>query len=651
MLPTPNLDDRRFQDLVDDAKRLVQQRCPEWTDHNVSDPGVTLIETFAFLVDTLLYRLNRVPDRLYVKFLELIGQRLEPPAAARVELTFWLATPQPRAVVVPADTGVTSPRNGSDEPLLFMTTQDLVIPPAHLLHVARATPEGAVIDLVQLLALDEPVHVLSDTPRPGEAILFGLDTAVPDGVVRLDLDCTIDGVGVEPDDPPIAWEALGEAGWQPCDLLEDTTGALNRRGRVTVQLPGDHVMAVAGRHSAGWIRARVTEHHPEVPGFYVSPPRVAKVGAAVVGGRVEAVNARRFTNEIVGTSDGTPGQRFTVQHGPIVRAVEEPIVEVSTGEGWERWSVVDTFGDRTDRDPVVLVDSTAGTLEFGPAVREADGSLHRYGRVPAAGARIRVASYRVGGGRAGNVSAGTLTVMRNKVPFVVRVENRTAAEGGRDAETMEALKLRAPVALQTRGRAVTADDYEEIAREAAPEFARVRVTEQHDPATAGVVRLLVVPDAPCDSLGRTAFGDLVPRGSSLRTVGAALEARRCVGARVVVEPPRYQGITVVARLRSQERVQTERVGDRALEALYTHFDAIRGGRRGMGWEFGRPVTIGEIFGVLQRVDGVEYVEEALLFGADPVNGLRGAPTQRIDLPDDTLVFSFEHQILVERADP
>ena len=44
MLPAPNLDDRTFQDLVDDAKRLVQQRCPTWTDHNVSDPGVTLIE-------------------------------------------------------------------------------------------------------------------------------------------------------------------------------------------------------------------------------------------------------------------------------------------------------------------------------------------------------------------------------------------------------------------------------------------------------------------------------------------------------------------------------------------------------------------------------------------------------------------------------
>ena len=81
-LPAPNLDDRRFQELVDEAKRMVMQRCPEWTDHNVSDPGVTLIETFAYMTDLLLYRLNRVPERRYVKFLELIGLRLFPPTAA-----------------------------------------------------------------------------------------------------------------------------------------------------------------------------------------------------------------------------------------------------------------------------------------------------------------------------------------------------------------------------------------------------------------------------------------------------------------------------------------------------------------------------------------------------------------------------------------
>ena len=92
-LPAPNLDDRRFQDLVDDAKRFVQQRCPEWSDHNVSDPGVTLIELFAWMTEQVVYRLNRVPDKNYVKFLELIGVTLFPPTAARTQVTLWLTSP------------------------------------------------------------------------------------------------------------------------------------------------------------------------------------------------------------------------------------------------------------------------------------------------------------------------------------------------------------------------------------------------------------------------------------------------------------------------------------------------------------------------------------------------------------------------------
>src|ERR1700690_875455 len=105
-LPVPNLDDRRFQDLVDDAKRLVQQRSPEWTDHNVSDPGVTLIELFAWMTDQLLYRMNRVPDRHYVKFLELLGVRLFSPIAARAAVTFWLTAPQVEMVRIAAATQV-----------------------------------------------------------------------------------------------------------------------------------------------------------------------------------------------------------------------------------------------------------------------------------------------------------------------------------------------------------------------------------------------------------------------------------------------------------------------------------------------------------------------------------------------------------------
>src|SRR3954470_17210177 len=109
-LPAPDLDDRGFQDFVDEAKLLVQRRCPEWTDHNVSDPGVTLIEAFAQMADQIVYRLNRVPDRNHVKFLELLGLDLRPPSAARGEVTFWLSAPQPQVVLVRADTEVATPR-------------------------------------------------------------------------------------------------------------------------------------------------------------------------------------------------------------------------------------------------------------------------------------------------------------------------------------------------------------------------------------------------------------------------------------------------------------------------------------------------------------------------------------------------------------
>lgn len=128
-LPSPNLDDRRFQQLVDEAKRYVQQRSPEWTDHNVSDPGVTLIETFAYMVDQLLYRLNRVPDKNYSAFLDLLGVTLFPPTVARAEVDFWLSAPQPETVRLPAGTEVATSRGETEEAVVFSTSEELPIVP------------------------------------------------------------------------------------------------------------------------------------------------------------------------------------------------------------------------------------------------------------------------------------------------------------------------------------------------------------------------------------------------------------------------------------------------------------------------------------------------------------------------------------------
>src|SRR5687768_17525229 len=137
----PNLDDRTFQDLVDEAKRLIPRYCPEWTDHNVSDPGVAMIELFAWMTESMLFRLNRVPDRTYIAFLDMIGIRLLPPQAATTELTFSLSAPQPAPVRIPAETEVATVRTPDYEAITFSTTETLTIEPPNLIQLLTS-PDG-----------------------------------------------------------------------------------------------------------------------------------------------------------------------------------------------------------------------------------------------------------------------------------------------------------------------------------------------------------------------------------------------------------------------------------------------------------------------------------------------------------------------------
>ena len=95
-LPAPNLDDLRYQkDLVDEARLRIIHYCPEWTEYNVSDPGITLIELFSWMTEQIVYRLNQVPDKMYIKFLDMLGITLLAAKPAQAELSFHLSAPLP----------------------------------------------------------------------------------------------------------------------------------------------------------------------------------------------------------------------------------------------------------------------------------------------------------------------------------------------------------------------------------------------------------------------------------------------------------------------------------------------------------------------------------------------------------------------------
>lgn len=645
-LPSPNLDDRRFQQLVDEAKRYVQQRSPEWTDHNVSDPGVTLIETFAYMVDQLLYRLNRVPDRNYSAFLDLLGVRLFPPTVARADVDFWLSAPQPDTVRLPAGTEVATARGETEEAVVFSTAEDLAIVPSSLVRLVTAPMSGDQTDRTAPLGAGKDIPCFQPRPEPGDALLFGLPTAVPRCIVAVRLDSRVEGVGVDPRQPPLVWEAWDGARWVPCLTGTDSTGGLNKPGEITVFVPAGHTASVTAGVRAGWLRCRVTAPEPGQP-FYSESPTIREAEVFTVGGTTGVEHAETVLDVPLGTSEGVAGQRFSVTKVPLLMDGDPPVVQVSSAEGWQVWTAVEHFGASSPGDRHVRIDAVTGEFAFPPEVREADGTMRVYGAVPGKGAQLRVPRYRTGGGGAGNVARGAIRVLRSSVPYVASVDNREAARGGVDGESVENAKVRAPHILRVQERAVTAEDYEVIAREAARSLRRVRCL----PAVAGeggAVRVLVVPDAVPDEGGRLRFEQLIPPDSVLATVAERLDERRLVGTRLIVEPPAYQGVTVVAELVAADG-EVDRVRAEALDALFRHIDPLRGGADGAGWPFGRPVQYGEIFAVLQAVPGVRLVDEVRLFPADPLTGRRGAAADRIDVAANALVFSHQHQVVVTAA--
>ncbi|MFC9491521.1 putative baseplate assembly protein, partial [Streptomyces hydrogenans] len=311
------------------------------------------------------------------------------------------------------------------------------------------------------------------------------------------------------------------------------------------------------------------------------------------------------------------------------------------------WTRVDDFAHSGPADRHFTLDEGTGRVEFGPAVRERDGTVRHFGDVPEKGAAVRVRAYRTGGGVRGNVARSTLRVLRGTVPFVARVENRRPALGGVDGETVDSARVRGPLTLRTLQRAVVPRDYELLAREVAPDAARVHCVPED---AEGGVRLLIVPSGRSDARGRIAFEELDPPPRTLARIAEYLDARRPIGARVVVEPPFYQGVTFVATVQASRGAAAERVREEALAALDGYFNALTGGPDGAGWPFGRPVQTGEAYAVLQRVPGVDLVDDVRLYRADPVTGQRTeVPDGRIPLDRHALVFSYEHQLRVREV--
>jgi predicted phage baseplate assembly protein len=650
-LPAPNLDDRTFQDIVDEAKRLIPRYTPEWTNHNLSDPGVALIELFAWMSEMVLFRVNQVPDRLFVHFLNLVGIEPFPPSVARADITFWLSAAQETTVTVPDGMQVTTARETAGElPVVFTTVSQLDIRPPEL--TAAITTDAKSVRLTDVtddlryegssVACFTTVDA-SGALVPGDALMLGFARSLAGVALRLSVSCVAQGIGVDPLRPPLAWQVWNGEAWIAADVFSDSTGGLNRSGEIVLMVPNEHELLTLGSIAAFWIRVTLTTPQPQQPTYQASPI-IDDLQVATIGATVLAEHASGSPAEVLGRSDGSPGQEFKVTFPPVLPRRSSETVRVTDAGSSVEWSEVEDFSRSGATDNHFVWDSATGIVRFGPRIRYPDGSVRQHGRIPRDGAEIAVTGYRYGGGAAGNVGARTLTALRSSVPYISGCVNMRGATGGVDAETVEEAKVRGPLTLRTGQRAVTAGDFERLTLEASIEVARARCLPSAN--GRGPVRLLVVPAVRTDPRTQV-LDDFALAAPLMRKITEHLDAHRIVGTAVEVGTPYYQGVSVAALVHAPPGRPVALVRQRAIDELIRYIHPLTGGADGAGWLFDADLNAAAIAQLLETVEGITRVDEVQLFEYDLRTGQRiGGGRDVIRLDRHSLFLSGAHRVVV-----
>ncbi len=682
----PSLDDRRFDDLVEELLSRIPAHTPEWTNPRLGDPGRTLIELFAWLGDTLLYRANLIPERQRLVFLKLLGLSLKSasPAVGIVSLSFAQATELGSAQLLPGAS--------IKGPVPFETlAETTVLPISAQAYYKRALSEsessrmGEVISgLAKIHSISGTVAAYATTPvfsdglaepagvdviansadhalwiallappaRQPELqaaqniavrkVLGGSDTGAPAllsvGVVpALSTPALFEEIGPKAK-IPVLWEITTQGnGPRETDYLTleplpgaDSSQGLSQPGVLRLPLPaqtmiwapsndvGDNPHAGVGDNPPrlddaeqasrllAWLRLR-----PK-PGQTVDRLALSWIGINAV----EIDQRVTLTGRVLGVSNGTADQVFNLPYGSVDAASLRIQVQES-GRGYQPWQPADDLSSISSNPNVAReargfeLDPEAGTLRFGDGVR---------GRVPELQMRVRLASGRFGGGRAGNLPAGSVTEIAAKringsASPTLKVWQPLPFTGGEDAETLALAEKRIPAFLRHRDRAVTAEDYQRLAFEAPGiTVGRVEILPRFKPRdrrfnVPGVVSVLALP---AQAVGNPP--NPRPDRPFIERLHAHLSVRTPLATELYVIGCEYVPLGVAVAVKIRDGFGRDAVLFEVRENLRLQLWPLPpGGPDSRGWPLGRGVRERELEVDISRIAGVLEVSGINLF--------------------------------------
>jgi predicted phage baseplate assembly protein len=662
-LKPPKLDTRTAERLFEEARLRIPQYTPEWTDFNDSDPGITLLQLYAWLTDIMLFEMNRLPELNYIKFLQMLDMRLASAKAATAHLT---VIPDGKVGIVslpPFSRVEASPPNG--EPVTFEIDKGLDV---------SATPLAAVvvydgarpINVTQQNndALGETFRPFGWQARPGSMLYLGFAAPKPEEFDRfinkrifpdrlsLRVFLKADKLAGKPqrsdDAPPqppvtLVWEAKREGSerWWMLNHTDEsnaflsegyiqiTTALLRPKATKELDLPDEYY----------WLRCTLQQGN--YPAGQV--PEIDFIRANVA----EASSLTTERDEFVSVSEGRPDQTFTLARRPIQpgtleleirrpRTQGDDETEVALINAPDRqdapWERVDDFLSSGRGDNHYTLDATTGEIRFGNG---------KQGKVPPAGMEIIARRYRYGGGTMANVAAGLIAGLVAGVPGAnsLMVTNERAAVGGTDEQQIENLMEEAPRRLRSQDRAVTAEDFESLAADVGG-VARAKALALMHPNYPGVpvpgaVTVALVPDKG----GENAPQPPTPSVDLIRVVAKSLDAKRPITTELYVKGPSFLPVHLSATVEIDPYASAEEVKRSIQKALRDskQLDPYQ-------QEFGKAFYPTNLYSVILGVESVRAVTRLLVKINDteiPANEM-GNP---YPLPPDGLLYNTDHEII------
>jgi hypothetical protein len=695
-IESPILDDLDFNTLNAFLRNQIPIYAPEWTDHNDSDPGITLIQLFAYLAEQIGYRLNQVPLKNYIEFLKLIGIQLRPAEPPSTTMSFVLTKPEMLdQFLIPAGARIKA-KTETEEPPVFETDRNLDVVPAQLAALvttrsdkltqinlatesgptsAGEDPENYVAERFSLVwdgktpkLKDLPVNPLPFFQRPTEQthmhlwIGLAFNPAVTAGFLGARITLTVqldddeqpasDAVAQcggpelelidlsDPDGELVAYAyyrppQIGEpaGSWHPLAVIADDTQGWTRSGRVRFDVP----LRMGPIPDGEWQDIENTKlqnvetdlPHPLI-GALKSPvegtPELAPVSGwihvefktvspalllrALSFNVVTATNVETVRDEQLGRGTGEPGQRLRLANGNVLPDTLDLItVGPEPAQETIKWQPIPSFDTAGPFDRVYCLDPEAGEIVFGSGI---------HGQIPAESERIIALFYQHGGSKEAEVAMGAVSQPDSLPAPVEAAVNIVAARGGKDAETLEEAKLRAPTQLKVQNRAVTEEDFEFHTLQTRGLRVRRAITVPlHIPfpegsfsdrgldlntRVPGALTVIVIPDQ--EGLHPT------PTKGMLRTVCRHLDRYRLITTEVYTAAPQYVRLfDLQIELKAAPGFTRTLLREAVAEHLESYFHVLAGGEDGVGFPFGVTVHHADLVAQVFRVNGVERVED------------------------------------------